>query len=252
MQRGLKTMSKVIAKHKIPKNNFVLAIKNQQNVWEECKDDNKDAELLLCKEWVETQVGINNDKIGILAPHVERCMKKCAVPISCVYLFTLGTVQKMRNNFAIPVEVNDTHFVCKYGMTKNLESRVSEHMSDYGKIENVTLRLTTFVPIDQSFLSDAEGDLRSFFNTLDMKLHTLGRNELVVIPEKQMKVVENQYRLIAQTYSSRVHDLNARVSMLESELRYKNLELDKAIEIMGLQGRIHELELQVSKSIALQ
>lgn len=245
------TISK-IAKHKIPKNNFVLAIKNQHNVWEECKDDDKNAELLLCKEWVETQVGINNDKVGILAPHVERCMKKCAVPLSCVYLFSLGTVQKMRNNFSIPVEVCDDSHVCKYGMTKNLESRVYEHMSDYGKLENVNLRLATFAPIDPTFLSEAEGELRNFFNLLDMKLHTIGRNELVVVSEKQLKVVENQYRLIAHSYSSKVDELLTRVSTLENELRYKTLELDKAIEIMSLQARIHELELKVSKNIALQ
>lgn len=243
----LRGITKMTTKRKSCKMHALSTFQHMHDVWEECKHDDKNVELLMCKELVEARMGIPCDKGGLLAVHVQRALKRSVLPVSCVYLFSLGVVKNMREAFEIDDSVDNESYVCKYGMTKNLESRISEHTNDYGKMANVTLRLLVYAQLDATFVNEAEGDLRLFFSSMNMKLVTKGRNELVVVSAKQFKVVENQYKLIANTYTNRIERLQQKIQDLENEKEIQRLHLERANLSCALHNRIHELELQVAK-----
>lgn len=233
-----------IQKRKVPRHNYVYARVADNDEWKECHDNDKDAEILLVKEYVdENFVGIETEKNGTLAIHAERCMKRCTTPISCIYLFSLGHVKNIRECLSISKEVNDELLVYKYGMTKNLAFRMKEHMNDYGKLNNVVVRLVLFSLVDPSLISNAEGDIRFFFNNTGMKLVVPGRNELIVCDNKQFKLIENQYRLISVDYSSKHTELFRRIADLEHDVQIKTLELEKCKIELSMQTRIHDLEI---------
>lgn len=52
----------------------------------------------------------------------------------------------------IDVQYEDNYIVCKYGLTNNLERRTNEHINNYGKIDNVELRLMNYCYIDLKIL----------------------------------------------------------------------------------------------------
>lgn len=122
-------------------------------------------------------------------------------PISCIYLFTLGSVKDLRLSMNIDKSFSDDKIVCKYGMTNNLARRTSEHVRTFKSIKNVKLHLKYYVSLDLRYIKQAESNISDYFTTTKCKLKYNGMKELVILDvidimnsvKKQLKNISNLY-----------------------------------------------------------
>ena len=208
------------------------------------------------------QMGTNEQKLklrdtlGVLPEAVKEVCKKSTSPISCVYLFSLGTVASLRKTFNISEENKDTDIVVKYGRTEDLERRTSEHNNDYGKLENVELRLMMYSFVDSSYASDAESDIANFYSYSKYKYEVDGRNELAIIPKDKIDIVKKEYEKIRKIYAGSLKELLNEIERLKQE--NENIKLKHQIELnkqllemskyqMDINKLEHSLELQKEK-----
>lgn len=80
-------------------------------------------------------------------------------------------VKDLRDTFNISNDINDTSTVYKYGFTEDLERRLREHTSDYGKMKNINISLSLFHMIDNKYMSKAENDVKHLFDVFDKSLN---------------------------------------------------------------------------------
>jgi hypothetical protein len=194
------------------------------------------------------QMGTNEQKLklrdtlGVLPEAVKEVCKKSTSPISCIYLFSLGTVANLRKTFNIITEgnYNDNDIVVKYGRTEDLERRTSEHNNDYGKMENVELRLMMYSFVDSSYASDAETDIANFYTYSKYKYDIDGRNEMAIIPKDKLDIVKKEYEKIRKIYAGSLKELLNEIERLKQE--NENIKLHHQIELNKQQMNIHKLE----------
>ncbi len=203
------------------------------------------------------QMGTNEQKLklrdtlGVLPEAVREVCKKSTSPISCIYLFTMGTVASLRKTFNIPKTecYNDNDIVIKYGRTEDLERRTTEHNNDYGKLENVELRLLMYSFVDSSYAVDAENDIANFYTYSKYKFETEGRNEMAIIPKNKIEMVKKKYEKIRKIYAGSLKELLNEIERLKQE--NENIKLHHQIELNSQQIQInkleHSLELQKEK-----
>ncbi len=182
------------------------------------------------------------DTLGVLPDAVKEVCKKSTSPISCIYLFSLGTVESLKNTFNINNTYNDNDIVVKYGRTEDLERRTSEHNNDYGRMEKVELRLMMYSFIDSSYASDAENDIANFYSYTKYKYDFEGRNELAIIPKDKMDVVKKEYEKIRKIYAGSLKELLNEIERLKNE--NEMIKLQNQLQIKNLE---HLLELQKEK-----
>jgi hypothetical protein len=182
------------------------------------------------------------DTLGVLPEAVKEVCKKSTSPISCIYLFSLGTVANLRKTFNIITEgnYNDNDIVVKYGRTEDLERRTSEHNNDYGKMENVELRLMMYSFVDSSYASDAETDIANFYTYSKYKYDIDGRNEMAIIPKDKLDIVKKEYEKIRKIYAGSLKELLNEIERLKQE--NENIKLHHQIELNKQQMNIHKLE----------
>jgi prophage antirepressor-like protein len=180
--------------------------------------------------------------LGVTALAVKEVFKTSVTTTPCVYLFSLNTVKELRNSMDINDSIPDNFIIAKYGMTKNLEQRTTQHLNDYGKMQNVELKLKYYTYIDTQYISDAETDMSDFFKNGDMMFNYQNRSELVVIDPNKFKKIEKQYNIIFKLYAGHIKDLMIRIKELENELL-----LIKVTHKNELQEEKYKNELQEEK-----
>jgi hypothetical protein len=197
--------------------------------------------------------------LGVNAKVIKEVFNIDRNTIPCVYLFTLNTVEKLRESMKIDMKYADDSIVAKYGFTKDLNRRTGEHISKYNKIENVELKLKNYSYVDPQYMSQAETDIRDYMIGFETKLEYDKEDELVIIPKNLMKMVERQYELIGKSYMGHISELITKIKELEDRLekerlqheielqyeRHKNEIKNKDIEI--LEYKIKLLEIQCQK-----
>lgn len=192
----------------------------------------------------EQKQSLVSDALGVTVAAVREVFKKSSTSVPCVYLFALGTVGDLRTTMSIDAKYaqgagashvgqaySDDDVVYKYGMTKDLVSRTQQHQADYGKIAGVSLKLKYYSFIDPQYVSEAETDIRSFFNSLDMKLEYDNRSELVVVQSKHIDIVKKQYQNLSMLYAGHVKELVQKIKDLEKELEMKDVKYNNIIEL---------------------
>jgi hypothetical protein len=127
--------------------------------------------------------------LGINAKVVKEVFNCDTNSLPCVYLFTLGLVKDLRLSMNINNEYNDNSIVAKFGMTKNLSRRTTEHISNYKNINNCELKLKHYCYIDPQYISTAENDIKEYITSLDLKLNYNNEEELIIIPNKFNKLI---------------------------------------------------------------
>ncbi len=205
------------------------------------------------------QMGTNEQKLklrdtlGVLPEAVKEVCKKSTSPISCIYLFSLGTVASLRNTFNIPTEgnnnYNDNDIIVKYGRSEDLERRTNEHNNDYGKLENVELRLMMYSFVDSSYAVEAENDIANFYTYSKYKYEIEGRNEIAIIPKDKIDIVKKEYEKIRKIYAGSLKELLNEIERLKQENEL--IKLQHQIDIQKLEHQKekleHSLELQKEK-----
>ena len=175
----------------------------------------------------------------------------------CIYLLSLGKVKELRDTFNISNDTNDSSTVYKYGFTEDLERRLREHTSEYGKMKNVDISLSLFHMVDNKYMSKAENEVKHLFNVFDKSLNvdssneTLNkkRKELVVLNDKEYKQINEHYKLIGLKYIGSTQFLQDKVQELQNEIKIINL--NKEIEIQKLTNENEMLKKDIQTSIKI-
>ncbi len=194
-----------------------------------------------------------SEVLDVSVKAVREVFKRSTNTLPCIYLFRLNTVKELRDSMNIPLKYRDEDIVYKYGMTKDLSQRSYQHQNDYGRIKNVNLTLELYSYIDPQYISEAETDIKYFFNQTELNYEYENRSEIVIIPETKMKLVKKQYNQITTLYAGHVKELIQKIKDLEGELilekekhltELKNKELELKDKELELEKERHKNELQ--------
>jgi hypothetical protein len=117
----------------------------------------------------------------------------------------------------------DDSVVAKYGFTKDLSRRTSEHITKYNKIGNVNLKCKYYSYIDPQYISKAETDIKDFMSIFNTKFNFDKEDELVIIPKELMKMVDRQYELIGKSYMGHISELITKIKDLNHQLEILNI-----------------------------
>ena len=204
---------------------------------------NKNAEKF--SRWAITklftiQMGTKEDK-DVLGAKILNVNLECFKSVfrnyprsfSAIYLLKLGRVEDLVETFQISETIDKNSFVYKFGFSRDLKQRVTDHEGDYGKLKNVNIEVELFHYIDVSLLSDAEGELRSIFEGYEMRLNvprindSPGRNELVVLNKKQFERVKKDYANTGKTYAGASEEMQEQVRQLKQQIQDLMSEMEK-------------------------
>jgi hypothetical protein len=187
--------------------------------------------------------------------------------VSCVYLFIIGTAKNLRTSMTVDKKYSDDMIIAKFGMTKSLKRRISEHVKTYQKINNSKLTLKYCTWIDDSFISTAETDLKKYFVSLNCMFQYEKMDELVILKPTQLSNLKKMYsdlndkyggnvKSITDKYSSEIiklqHDLELSKETSEKKFVLQELECEKKCRLLEkenrcLENKIHELEMLLVK-----
>ena len=193
-----------------------------------------------------------SDILGCSAKVVKEVFNTDRNTLPCVYFFTLGFVKDLRTSMKIDNKHLDDSVVAKYGFTKDLSRRTSEHMTKYNKIENVNLKCKYYSYIDPQYISKAETDIKDFMSIFNTKFNFDKEDELVIIPKELMKMVDRQYELIGKSYMGHISELITKIKDLNHQLEILNInhqiELSKSnhqLEMLKKDLEIMKLKMQL-------
>ena len=171
------------------------------------------------------ELGANLLKISL--KQFKEMFKAYTSKFPCIYLLELGTVGSLRELFSISLDIPDDVIVYKYGFTDDIVRRFTEHTRDYGKLKGVNVYLSQFTLIDVKNISDAENDIRQFFNDFGKALPVEGKNELVILNTRELKQVRQQYDVLRNYYAGSTDGLQKIIEELKLEIFKKNTEVLK-------------------------
>ena len=144
--------------------------------------------------------------LGLPIPEVKKVLRMTSIPLCCIYLLVLGTVKELRTTMNISSQYPDNYIVCKYGLTKNLEKRLSVHSIDFKKlgIENISVKYYSHV--DLKYLMIAENSIKEYVVLLKFVFYFTKKNnktitELAIMPlstlnvslKKKFKEIEDEF-----------------------------------------------------------
>jgi prophage antirepressor-like protein len=191
--------------------------------------------------------------LGVHVKAVRQVFSSAATTTPCIYLLTLNTVKELRSTWDIPVSYSDDALVCKYGQTCDLERRVKEHQTDYGRMKGVDLKLKLYSYVDPQFVSEAETDIRGFFADFNMKYEVTGRSELVIIEPAKLERVKKQYAQISHLYAGHYKELVQRLREVEKELETQKERHAMEIKLYQKDIEMRDQNIEALKTInALQ
>lgn len=175
--------------------------------------------------------------IGIPAKSLRQVLSKSSTTVPCIYRFSLGRCGDLRKKMKISKEIPDDHTIIKYGYTDNLVRRTREHVKTYEEIKGVKLGLMNYTYVDPKYLSNAEVDIKEFFEDIEIPIKYKYYAELVAINPKHEKQINKQFKYMSNEYSGCVKDLIDKIEKLKRDIT------DNKLEIVNL-NKVHELEIK--------
>lgn len=155
-----------------------------------------------------------------------------------IYLFIIGRIGDLRDDMKIDTkhEYDDNGLVAKFGYTKDLKRRASEHANTFGKFKGAKIYLRCFAYIDPEYLSKAEKELHDYFETEECLVSdNKSYVELVVLNKQFVKsTVFDKYKSIGAIYEGRY----ANMRVLEAKLEKLNEILINKDEIIAAKEKI--------------
>lgn len=205
----------------------------------------------------EDKIKLGTDILNITTKTYKAVFSTYANKFPAIYLIQLGKVGDLRETFNISHDINNNQHVYKYGFTEDLSRRIGEHERDYGKLNNVSIKLTTFNTIDTKYTSDAEGDVRELANTIQKKLHVDGYKELIVLNQKELDFVKKQYSYLGTIYAGataelqkQIVELKDKIKDLENELTHIKLAHDNALQKETYEKQFLQFQLDNTTNFA--
>lgn len=198
----------------------------------------------------EEKVKLGTDILNISVKTYKAVFDTYASKFPCIYLLSLGKVKDIRETFRIDSTVPDDSVVYKFGFTDDLERRLGEHQTKYGKLKNVHINLTCFHVVDVKYTSEAENEIRDFFNTFGKSLDVEGYNELVTFTQREYKQITRQYKSIGERYTGNtagfkleINELNKKIQDLHDDIKDLRHTIELKDRELLANKRINELEI---------
>jgi hypothetical protein len=191
---------------------------------------------------IQQKEDLFSNVMGVSARVIKEVFNTDTNSLPCVYLFTLNSVKNLRQSMKLDMRYNDESIVCKYGFTKNLSRRTTEHIDTFKKINNTDLKLKYYSYMDPQYMSKGESDIRLFMNALNINLNYNNMEELVIIPKELLELVEKQYEMIGRKYMGHISELVTKIKELED--KYEKQSMNHKLEIQEIS---HQLEMQKMK-----
>ena len=223
---------------------------------------------------------IEKEELGtkILNINIEtyrNVFKTHSTSLPCVYLTELGKVKDLKETFDINDDIifnNINSNIYKFGFTDDIDRRLSEHQSDYGKLKNVNLQLTKFTMVEQRYKVEAEKDLRHFFENfnkrliikinksddekisriIDESINDKSRYELIILNKEELESVFKYYKFIGNEYAGSTTELQNKIEKMKHEMEkqkdeYENKLLRNELKIQELEHikKYKDLELKM-------
>jgi hypothetical protein len=189
--------------------------------------------------------------LGVSTDNLRNVLNCAGNKISCVYSFSLGTVQKLRKQMAIPDNIPDDNIVIKYGFSKDLMRRTTEHIRDFKTLKGTSMELLYFCYLDTKKKSEAETRLKNFMSD-DYSVNYMGKIEIVVIPPKRLKVLKDYFETLHIKYSGTAKKLNMEIQQLQADKSHIQYKLDveceahkKTIEHQRTKDKLHDVEIEI-------
>ena len=176
--------------------------------------------------------------LNIPTESLKQVLSKSARSVPCLYQFSLGVAKDLRKSMKLPEEIPDNYMIIKYGFTDDLERRTKEHEKKYGNIKGVKFDLMLFSYIDPKYLSQAETDMRNYFETNEKKIKFQNFKELIAINPKNKAQIKKQFDLISKCYAGCVTDLIVKIDGLNHKI-----QLNEEKHKRELEHEKHQVEL---------
>ena len=173
--------------------------------------------------------------IGVTKETIKDVFSRCAMQMSCIYLIYLGTAKDLRDTLNINEEYDDKQKVYKFGRTDDLSRRMNEHSKKYKDI-GCKVELVRFSPIDPSYTTDAESNIKSFFSELGFKLDNKKYVEITIFGDDNKKVVNEQYKLISDRYMGKYKDIKNNMDLIISQAECKVANVEKECQTKLLEA----------------
>jgi hypothetical protein len=207
----------------------------------------------VCEKLFTIQMGDEEDKIKLSSKMIGMSMKALKNLLGtnsydktpCVYLFLI----EQANTLLKTDKYKENDIVCKFGFTKDLKQRFTDHQQHYTKLFNdkdLKLELITFGIIDIFNLSKAESRLKLLFE--DKKLEYGNEQELIILDKTKLNKIKEHYTMIQKVYIGSYQELYDQINESKQQLKDKdNVLKDKDNEIILLK-EIHSRELLEEKN----
>ncbi len=195
----------------------------------------------------EEKVKLGTNILNISTKTYKAVFDSYASKFPSIYLLSLGKVGVLRNTFGIAPDINDDSFVYKYGFTDDLSRRIGEHEYNYGKLPNVTMKLSTFHIIDVKYTSEAEKEIREICGAFEKKLSVEGYNELIVLNEKEHGQIKKYYKHIGTECAGATLELQSQIIELKDKI--KELEHDIINSVLTHKNELMEKDMFLLKTI---
>jgi hypothetical protein len=179
---------------------------------------------------IEQKQQLASGLIGIPIDSLKQVLSTSAKSVPCIYQFSLGIVKDLKKSMKLSEDIPDNHVVIKYGFTDDLARRSSEHEKTYGKIKGVKFELMLFIYIDPKYLSQAEKDVKNYFETNEKNIKYESFKELIIVNPKNMPQITKQFKYIGKDYSGCVDELTKRIEDEKTKAHIEKMNYE--IELM--------------------
>ena len=216
------------------------------------------------QDWAEEklftiQMGTRDQKVKLGAEVLNtspRTLKaifdKHATTFPCIYLMSLGKVRDLRETFGIPSDKSDDSTVYKFGFSEDLARRVREVQSEYSKFPGVTtVHPAIFQFIDTKYTSEAENEVRETCSVDEVRVKktTQGKNELIVLDDKQFANMKKMYGRIGLEFAGATLGLQKQIAELKDRIKdYENELMRLKLEI-EYKDNLHKKDIELKDKV---
>jgi hypothetical protein len=158
-------------------------------------------------------------------------LEVCVTEISCIYLFVVGKVDKLRQEMNIDPKFDDNMYVIKYGLTNDLARRTNEHMRKFNELQESELKLKYYVPMLEIYLPEAEIEIETYFDTLNSRIKWKDMVELAVMTVPMIEALKIQYINLGKTRGGTLVEITQRYETKQKDLQHEK-EMFEVKELM--------------------
>jgi hypothetical protein len=158
---------------------------------------------------------------------------------SCIYLFSLGTVKKLRKSMMIGDEYDDMDVVYKFGRTKNLKLRTKAHIKTFSK-KGADIQLVYHGQIDIQHTSKAETSINHFMQGMNISFTYQKNKELIIASKKQLAIIKEYYDTVTELYRGRIKEMIYALEKKDHEI--DTIKKDNEISMLEKDNEISTLK----------